>query len=173
MNAGEQKTPFDLITPEEPEAEATENSAPTETAPADEPEAENEATESDGDENGQDETNEDLATTSSSGGWTIPLLCIGISLIACCLLIPAADENRRLVYEREKLKADIEQIHKQIEVNDEFLKRVADDPTLSERLAQRQMKMVRQGTSILELHGQAKTRDMSPFELVTLPPPPP
>ena len=44
--------------------------------------------------------------------------------------------------------------------------------TLSERLAQRQMKMVREGTSVLELKGQLNPREMSPFELVTLPPPP-
>ncbi len=106
------------------------------------------------------------------GLFTIPLLCLGIGLIACCLLIPAADENRRSVYERQKLQADLDQITHQIAVNDEFLKRVADDPTLSERLAQRQMKMVREGTSVLEMKGQTNTREMSPFELVTLPPPP-
>jgi len=106
-----------------------------------------------------------------AGAWTIPLLCAGIAIIACCLLIPAADENRRLVYEREKLRMDLEQIHRQIAVNDEFLHRVADDPTLLERLAQRQMKLVRQGTSVLELKGQSDRRDLSPFLLVTLPPP--
>ena len=105
------------------------------------------------------------------GLFTIPLLCLGIGLIACCLLIPAADENRHLMYERQRLRADLEQIQHQTAVNDEFLKRVADDASLSERLAQRQMKMVREGTSVLELKGQYNGRDMSPFELVTLPPP--
>ena len=108
---------------------------------------------------------------SGGGLFTIPLLCLGIGLIACCVLIPAADENRRLVYERQKLQADLDEITQQVSVNDEFLKRVADDPTLSERLAQRQMKMVREGTSVLELKGESN-KDMSPFELVTLPPPP-
>jgi hypothetical protein len=111
------------------------------------------------------------ANPDGGGLFTIPLLCLGIGIIACCVLIPAADENRRLAYERQKLQADLDQISRQIDVNNEFLKRVADDPTLSERLAQRQMKMVRQGTSVLELKGQFN-RDMSPFELVTLPPPP-
>jgi len=110
---------------------------------------------------------------SPGGGWTIPMICMGIAMIACCVLIPAAEENRRLVFEREHLRADLEQISRQTEVNDEFLKRVADDPSLSERLAQRQMKMVRQGTSILELRGEStSTRDMSPYELTTLAPPP-
>jgi hypothetical protein len=115
---------------------------------------------------------EGVRESTGGGLFTIPLLCLGLGLIACCVLIPAADENRRLAYERESLRADLEQIHKQINVNDEFLKRVADDPTLSERLAQRQMKMVREGTSVLELTGRSNSREMSPFELVTLPPPP-
>ncbi len=106
-----------------------------------------------------------------ASAWTIPLLCAGIALIACCLLIPAADDNRRLVYEREKLRLDLEQIQKQVAVNDEFLRRVADDSTLLERLAQRQMKLVRQGTSVLELRGRSDHQDLSPFLLVTLPPP--
>src|ERR1700733_6437704 len=84
-----------------------------------------------------------------ASAWTIPLLCAGIAIIACCLLIPAADENHHLVYEREKLRLDGEQIHKQVTVNDEFLPRVADDPVLLQRLAQRQMKLVRKGTSVL------------------------
>src|SRR5205814_4490869 len=90
---------------------------------------------------------------SGGGGWTIPFLCAGIALIACCVLIPATDENRRLAYERERLKADLDQLQKQVEVNHDFLKRVGEDSSLAERLAQRQMKMVREGTSMLELKG--------------------
>src|SRR5262245_46420779 len=89
------------------------------------------------------------------------------------MVIPAADENRRLVYEREKLKLDIDHIEKQISVNDEFLKHVADDPALLERLAQRQMKLVREGTTVLELRGRSAAQDMSPYPLVTIPPPNP
>lgn len=109
---------------------------------------------------------------AGGGLFTLPLLCLGIGVIACCVLVPAADENRRLGYEHLRLQADLDQITRQIEVNSEFLKRVADDPTLSERLAQRQMKMVRQGTSVLELKGSLAPAEMSPFQLVTLPPPP-
>ena len=108
-----------------------------------------------------------------SSAWTIPLLCAGVAVIACCFIIPAADENRRLVYERERLKIDLEHIERQIAVNGEFLKHVADDPTLLERLAQRQMKMVREGTSVLELKGSHRSTDMSPFLLVSVPPPAP
>ena len=74
---------------------------------------------------------------NGTGGWTIPFICAGMALIACCVLVPAADDNRRIAYESQKLKADLEQIKQQIETNDEFLHRIAEDPSLSERLAQR------------------------------------
>ncbi|MCC7351082.1 MAG: hypothetical protein IT446_10975 [Phycisphaerales bacterium] len=107
-----------------------------------------------------------------AGGWTITLLCVGIALLACCIIIPQADANRRLAYQQQKLKADLEQIQKQAAVNEEFLKKVANDPTLAERLAQRQMKFVREGTSVLKLDGRDPV-DGSPFLLVRVPPPPP
>jgi hypothetical protein len=103
---------------------------------------------------------------------TIPLLCIGIAIIACVTLLPLADENHQLSWEREKLRADLTQLKEQGRVNTEFLQRVADDPTLAERLAQRQMKYIREGSSILKLRGGGK-EEMSPFHLVSVPPPPP
>ena len=109
---------------------------------------------------------------SRSSAFTIPLLCAGVAILACCLIIPAADENRRLAYEREFLKTDLAQLEKQVAMNDAFLKKLASDPGLSERLAQRQMKMVREGTSVLELKGP-KSHDLSPFLLVSIPPPTP
>jgi hypothetical protein len=108
---------------------------------------------------------------SKSGAWTIPLLCAGIAMLACVLLIPAADENRHLTWERERLKADLEQIQKQVHVNDLFLAKLMSDPSLSERLARRQMKMVREGTSVLETKASVGKEELSPFLLVTLPPP--
>ena len=59
-----------------------------------------------------------------------------------------------------------------MQINDEFLKKVSDDPTLAERLAQRQMKFIRKGTTILDLPSGGK-EEMSPFQLVNLPPPNP
>jgi hypothetical protein len=113
----------------------------------------------------------EAAAPDRASAWTIPLLCAGMAIIACCLLIPAADENRRLAYEREKLRLDLDQIQQQININDDFLKRVADDPNLLERLAQRQMKLVRQGTNVLEIKNGSTHDDLSPFLLVSLPPP--
>lgn len=113
----------------------------------------------------------DNSYADRASAWTIPLLCAGIAVIACCLLIPAADENRRLVYERERLRRDLEQIQQQIAVNQEFLDRLGKDPDLMQRLAQRQMKLVRQGTSVLELNQQEQSSELSPFLLVNLAPP--
>ena len=105
-------------------------------------------------------------------GWTIPLLCAGIGIIASCMLIPAADDNRKLVYERERLRADLAQLKNQIDVNQEFLDHIVNDPTLAERLAQRQMRMVREGTAVLQLNNEVGFTAMSPYEIVAVPPPP-
>ena len=48
------------------------------------------------DEWAEDEDEALLAAGATGGGWTIPLLCLGIAVIACCLVIPQADANRRL-----------------------------------------------------------------------------
>src|SRR4051812_13842040 len=96
------------------------------------------------------------APRRGGGILTIPLLCIGIATIACVTLLPLADENHQLAWEREKLKLDLAQLKEQGRVNDEFLQRVADDPTLAERLAGRQMKFIREGSSMLPLRGGGK-----------------
>ena len=124
-----------------------------------------------------DDDEPDVPTPTRSGGaFTIPLICLGVGVIAMCLLIPAADEVRQLAYERDRLKADLEQLQKQVSTNDAFLQRVASDPVLAERLARRQLKMVPEGTQVLDLKSvgaATSTRDMSPFLLVTVPPPAP
>jgi hypothetical protein len=116
-----------------------------------------------------------------SGGWTVTVLCAGIAIIAACLLLPLVEVNHQLAWQKEKLGTDLEQIKQQVEVNAEFLRRVNDDPTLAERLARRQMKFIRQGSSILDLR-EARTaaagaddspQQASPFQLVMLPPPSP
>ena len=125
---------------------------------------------------------DDLGPAPKGGGWTVAALCAGICIIACCVIIPQADSNRRLVYERERLTVDLESLRKQVATNDEFLNRVNHDPNLAERLAQRQMKIIREGTRVLELKksgnknaggGAAAGEDVSPFHLVAVAPPPP
>jgi hypothetical protein len=120
-----------------------------------------------------DEDDEDavLAAGPTGGGWTIPLLCLGIAVIACCLIIPQADANRRLAYERLALRRDLDSVQAQVATNDEFLRKLAGDPTLAERLAQRQMKLMRPDTRLLPVgQGDAGT---SPFDLVQVTPPAP
>lgn len=124
------------------------------------------------------ETDEQIATNEPAaavrgGGWTLPLLCGGIALVACGVLIPQADANRRLAYDRQMLKADLDSVDRQIAVNGEFLKKVASDPTLAERLAERQMKFIPEGTRVLELQHETDGSGMSPFQLVSVSPPPP
>jgi len=107
---------------------------------------------------------------SDGGGWTIPLLCAGIAIIACCMVMPQIDANRRLAYEKMTLKSDLVLIQKQVSVNDEFLKKIVDDPSLAERLAQRQLKRVRKGQHVLKIRDEKP--DMSPFQITAVTPPP-
>ena len=95
-------------------------------------------------------------------------------MIAWTVIVPATNSNRKLVLEREKLQRDLEATDKQIAVNEEFLKRVGGDPELAERLAQRQMRFIREGTTVLDLPQQSSAKDqMSPFLLTAMPRPAP
>lgn len=110
-----------------------------------------------------------------SPAWTIPVMCAGLAIIAACLIVPATETNRRLAYEQKRLRMDLEQIEKQIAVNDEFLHKVKDDPTLAQRLALRQMKMIRAGTATLDLKtagGVGIDQNPSPFSILAVPAPP-
>ncbi|HXE55108.1 MAG TPA: hypothetical protein VN541_18945, partial [Tepidisphaeraceae bacterium] len=113
------------------------------------------------------------AEPRGGGGWTLPMLCAGIALAACCVLIPQADANHRLVYDRQMLTMDLETVERQISVNQEFLKKVSEDPALAQRLAERQMKVIPEGTRVLELQHESDGSSMSPFQLVSVAPPPP
>jgi len=128
-----------------------------------------------------------VVDSPSTGGWTVSVLSIGLAIVAACVLIPQADANRRLMYERDNLRTDLLQIQKQAAVNKEFLVKVETDPQLSERLALRQMRVVPVGERVLEVKpddsdaqgppmaGTADTgaAQMSPFMIVHVPPPPP
>ena len=110
------------------------------------------------------------AGPTTGGGWTIPLMCVGLGLIACCVIIPQAETNRQLFHEQQALSADLDRLQKQVSVNDEFLKNVLDNPTLAERLASRQLKTIRKGQKVLAMKEGNDNADMSPFTLVDLPP---
>jgi hypothetical protein len=100
----------------------------------------------------------------------IPIFCIGIALVACCVLIPQSEANRRLACERFSLQRDLAQLQEQSKANQTFLKHLTDDPTLAQRLAQRQMKLVPEGTNMLDLGGDDQAPS-SPFLLVQIPAP--
>ncbi|MCY2951776.1 MAG: hypothetical protein NTU53_07330 [Planctomycetota bacterium] len=111
---------------------------------------------------------------AGKNGWTIVLISIGINLIACCLLIPQADENRQQLYECEKLSVDLGHVKKQSQMNEEFIKQMNEDPALAERLAQRQLHLIRKGMTVLEMPGVLVSEgDRSPFVLVSVSRPPP
>ncbi|MFI5379790.1 MAG: hypothetical protein ACHRHE_10865 [Tepidisphaerales bacterium] len=112
------------------------------------------------------------SAATPGGGWTIMFLCAGIAVIAACILIPEADENQRLLWQAERLRLDLEHVQKEVATNEEFVKRVAEDPILQERLAQRQLKYVRQGTGVLDLGQKDELGSHSPFPLVSVPPAP-
>ena len=65
----------------------------------------------------------------------------------------------------------MQNITQQIQVNQEFLKKVSDDPTLAQRLAERQMKVIPEGEHVVDLMHEPE--GMSPFQLVNVAPPAP
>ena len=84
----------------------------------------------------------------------IPVLCVGLCLIAVCVLVPQAEANKRLAVEREQLRLDVAHADAQLAVNGRFLVGASADPEVAERLAQRQMRRIRGGTAPLQLDGQ-------------------
>jgi len=101
------------------------------------------------------------------------MLCIGLAIIAICVLVPANEANKRLTADRDKLKRDLSYVESQVSANQEFLSIAGSDPEISERLAQRQLKQIREGTTVLELRGVNLKPTASPFEMINVPAPPP
>ncbi|HEX8324720.1 MAG TPA: hypothetical protein VF595_12505 [Tepidisphaeraceae bacterium] len=107
----------------------------------------------------------------SGAWWTIPLTFLGIAIVACAILIPAADENRRDAYELAKIERDVAYFQKQSEVNQDFLRRVNTDPTLAERLALRQLHQTREGVRLAPLASRPDRFGASPYAMTRLDPP--
>ena len=100
------------------------------------------------------------------------LCCVGVGLLSVCFLIPQADRNRALAYQAQKLQLDLEYLDRQTAANAALIDKIARDPVMAERLAQRQMKFARKGASVLELEDGPSLPDASPFSLVVVEPPP-
>jgi hypothetical protein len=77
-----------------------------------------------------------------------------------------------LTADRDKLNRDLSYVESQLSANQEFLNSVGSDPEIAERLAQRQFRRIRQGTSVLELKGVDQKIASSPFAMISVPPPP-
>jgi hypothetical protein len=112
-------------------------------------------------------------TQSGSSLWSLPLLCLGLGILAVCVLIPAAEGNKKLTADRDQLKSDLTQVDAQLAVNEAFLSDVKSDPELAERLAQRQMRQIRVGTELLGLKNVDSPQSVSPFDILSVAPPAP
>jgi len=112
-------------------------------------------------------------TGPTGSWWTIPLMCVGIATLACAVLVPAADENRRSVHELAKIERDVTYFEQQSDVNKQFLEHVSTDPTLAERLALRQLRLTRVASRVVQMPRRDDPFSMSPYALVTIDPPTP
>ncbi len=119
----------------------------------------------------------DAAAQSSFAAnlFAIPVLCLGLGLIAACVLLPQAEANRRLAVDRDQLRQDLAHADDQLAVDGRFLEAAATDPEVAERLAQRQMRQFRQGATALHLDGETRTvaAVASAADMLRVPTPPP
>ncbi len=130
---------------------------------------------------------EPAADSAAESAWALPLLALGLGLVACGVVIPEADANRQLADEKGRLVAEVESLQRQTELNAEFLERVHTDSELAQRLVQRQtrpgpeddVRVIAAGPSDGKVGGVGVSFEMSPFALlsaetvVAAPPSPP
>src|SRR4030095_1502481 len=100
---------------------------------------------------------------SGNNGWTLVLISVGVSLLACCFVLPQTEQNRQLSFEVRRLESRLDYAERQVAANGEFIKRIDTDPVVAERLAQRQMKFIRKGASVLNVDDGPSRPDPSPF----------
>lgn len=115
----------------------------------------------------------ELPVGRTGAWWTIPLTFVGIAIVACAVIIPAAEETRRDAYELAKIEQSVEHFQQQSAVNADFLDRVNTDATLAERLAMRQLHQTRPGVKLAPLAGEKGAFGASPFAITQLDPPQP
>ncbi len=103
--------------------------------------------------------------------WSWPLLFVGIALVAACVLVPAREENRQLALDMKNVQGELDAVNRQVEVNAEFLRRVATDPDLAERLSMKQIQQPMPGRKVLDpdLPRVDREFDASPFTITQLP----
>lgn len=105
--------------------------------------------------------------------WAIPLLCLGLGLLACAVLIPAADQSRQLARQKAELVREVSRLQAQGDRNAEFLHRLGRDKELSEVLIERQLGQLPDGVAQVSLSVSPSGFAASPFAMLELPEPPP
>ncbi len=81
---------------------------------------------------------DDLGSAGAKASiWALPLLALGLSLVACAVLIPASEENRLAEADRRRLEAQVASLERRVEVNNEFFHRLEKDAAIARRLQQR------------------------------------
>jgi len=68
------------------------------------------------------------------GWWAVIPIVIGMTLVAACVLVPAAGELDQLRHDLALLDREVEHARKQVEVNRDFVASVQSDPGLRKRL---------------------------------------
>ena len=105
--------------------------------------------------------------------WAIPLMCLGLGLLACVVLIPASGESRRLARQRDELVREVDRLQAQADRNAEFLHRLGRDADLGRVVAERQAGGGGQVYESIALPGMDTELAASPYAMLTLPEPPP
>ncbi|MEM1013663.1 MAG: hypothetical protein AAGI46_15755 [Planctomycetota bacterium] len=99
--------------------------------------------------------------------WALPLMAVGLSLVACAVLIPASEENRLVEAERRRLVAQVETLQNQVETNDEFLRRLEREAEVARRLSNRMQPPEPDGeVAVLASHRTGSVWQMSPLAML-------
>ena len=107
------------------------------------------------------------------GLWAIPLMCLGLGLAACCVLVPAAEVSRALFAQRAELGREVDRLAGQARRNEEFLARLGRDAELGAVVAERQLGRLPAGVGELPLSVAPAGFDASPFAMLQAPDAPP
>ena len=123
-----------------------------------------------------DDANQIEAETARDGAgvaWALPLLALGLGIVACCVILPIVDQNRELADERARLAAELSALERQVETNSDFIDRLHADPELARRLVYRQRPPApKEGVALLD-DGRSDPRQrfkLSPFSLLATEP---
>ncbi len=96
----------------------------------------------------------------------MPLLALGLCLVACGVLIPASEANRLIEAQRLELAAQVQALHSRADLNDEFLSRLHRDEQLANRLSRRQTTPEPDGDVAVLASSTMANGSLSPFAML-------